>query len=643
MQDTHEVPTLRQNMAGLLVFTAFVLLCFFYGAAYNVVVFLAAVAALMTAVSLVGTTVLADGLRRCPAISSLLALFFIALAVSYQWSLSKDSSFLPSWSLALVPITFLIVRELGPWRSRLYAIVSLTVLCFALISLWKLLLSGEVASLPLTDPNNYGSFLYLTLIPWLYVYLRRQSEGGFNNWPLHIAAYVVAFVMFAATFATQSRTSAVIVFVALALYFTLTLLRRKSVIPVLSFGVLAIAAFFLEVSVVAAKASYGVQSIGEGTSVRLLLFDAALSIYQDNPLTGAGVFVFPLVYRTIRNPLDSDSNGGFAHNDYLQFLAEGGPLLVAALLFFALATVWRFATALFPLRSSAPMALPGSSFGIVIALGAVLAHAAVNFVMYTPVLALLIGLNAALIDWQSPSAVTQRSLKSFRLIVAGMLVWGWSCVGYLVLDTLSVGVFQRQAGIPFTQRFNGTPQQMLDYAQLAQRLNGSRGLPVFVEAAMRQYQLSQMQDSDVLVEATLDAYRRARATDPWNTNINLQMYAFVANQPRIAGQLTPQEEPAELLLQTIELDPVFVPGFDAIVAHYRALGREEVAYEVLRDRLTPWLPWLARSSKVDALRFVDYLQEWANRTGQSDYQVELSRVAAVVAAVQPMQRRTWFD
>ena len=121
------------------------------------------------------------------------------------------------------------------------------------------------------------------------------------------------------------------------------------------------------------------------------------------------------------------------------------------------------------------------------------------------------------------------------------------------------------------------------------------------------------------------------------------MYAFVVNQPGIAGQLTPQEDPAELLLQTIELDPVFVPGFDAIVAHYRALGREEDAYEVLRDRLTPWLPWLARSSKVDALRFVDYLRGWANRTGQSDYQVELSRVAAVVAAVQPMQRRTWFD
>ena len=110
-------------LAGLLVFLAFVLLCFFYGAASNVVVFLAAVAALMTGVSFVGTSALADGLRRYPAISSLLALFFFALAVSYQWSLSKDSSFLPSWTLALVPITFLLVRALGSWRSRVYVIV----------------------------------------------------------------------------------------------------------------------------------------------------------------------------------------------------------------------------------------------------------------------------------------------------------------------------------------------------------------------------------------------------------------------------------------------------------------------------------------------------------------------------------------
>ena len=442
MQDTHEVPAPRQMLAGLLVFLAFVLLCFFYGAASNVVVFLAAVAALMTGVSFVGTSALADGLRRYPAISSLLALFFFALAVSYQWSLSKDSSFLPSWTLALVPITFLLVRALGSWRSRVYVIVSLTVLGFALISLWNLLLHNEIAGLPLTDRNNYGSFLYLTLIPWMYVYLRRQAEGGVNNWPLHITAYTAAFVMFMATFATQSRTAVVIVFVALVLFLTLTLLSRKSVIPVLGFGILGIAAFFLAASFVSVQTSYGTQSLGAGTSVRLLLMDAALSIYRDNPLTGAGVFVFPLVYRTIREPMDNDSYGSFVHNDYLQFLAEGGPLLVSALVLFSLATVWRFAGALLPLRASVPLALPGSSFGVVIALGGILAHALVNFVMYTPVLALLVGLNAALIDWQAPSAITQRSLKSLRLVVIGTLVWGWLCLGYLGWTLCRPGFFR---------------------------------------------------------------------------------------------------------------------------------------------------------------------------------------------------------
>ena len=115
----------------------------------------------------------------------------------------------------------------------------------------------------------------------------------------------------------------------------------------LGFGILGIAAFFLAASFVSVQTSYGTQSLGAGTSVRLLLMDATLSIYRDNPLTGAGVFVFPLVYRTIREPMDNDSYGSFVHNDYLQFLAEGGPLLVSALVLFSLATVWRFAGALF--------------------------------------------------------------------------------------------------------------------------------------------------------------------------------------------------------------------------------------------------------------------------------------------------------
>ena len=154
MEFDHELFSPRRTFAGLLTFAAFLLLCFFYGTSVNASVFFLAAAALMTALTLIGSVVLSRSRGQSPWVSGLLALTLAALVLSYQWSLSKDSSFLPTWAIAMVPITFLIVQELGVWRSRLYALVSLAVLGFALLSLWQLVTLNERAMLPLTDANN---------------------------------------------------------------------------------------------------------------------------------------------------------------------------------------------------------------------------------------------------------------------------------------------------------------------------------------------------------------------------------------------------------------------------------------------------------------------------------------------------------
>ena len=627
----------------MLTFAAFLLLCFFYGTAVNATVFFTAAAALMAALTLIGSVVLSRSRSQSPWVSGLLALTLAALVVSYQWSLSKDSSFVPTWAIALAPLTFLIVQDLGVWRSRLYTLVSLAVLGFALFSVWELVTRNERAMLPLTDANNYGSFLYMTLIVWLYVYLRRCWEGGFSDWPVNVAAFVLALAMFTAVFATQSRTSAVIVCAALTIFLLLALVRRVSVVPVLVFAGLAVIGYFVATGLVTTTNSFAAEKLAEGAAYRGLLYTAALDVYQANPLTGAGIFVFPLLYRGLRSPLDQATAGEFVHNDYLQFLAEGGPLLLAALLIFAGATLWRFIAAGLQMLPTGRRELPGANFGFVLALGAVLAHALVNFVMFTPVLAFLIGMNAAFVDWQSLRTVAQARLRILRGVVAGLLIWGWLCVAYLGLDTLSVGVFQRQAGVPFASHFNSNPDKMLGYAQLARRLNDERGLPVFVEAAMYQHQLSQKPESELLRKRTLAGYRRARLADPWNTNVTLQMYAFVMNQPQLAPGLTAQEAPEQLLLQTIELDPVFAAGYEAIISHYRLAGREELAFEVLRNHLTVWLPWLAHANLPAARRFLAYLAGWAERTGDAAYLAELARLTVAVDAVQPIIRRTWFD
>ena len=115
--------------------------------------------------------------------------------------------------------------------------------------------------------------------------------------------------------------------------------------------------------------SFAAEKLAEGAAYRGLLYSAALEIYQANPLTGAGVFVFPLLYRGLRSPLDQATAGEFVHNDYLQFLAEGGPLLLVALVIFAGATLWRFGAAGLQMMPVGRRELPGANFGFVLALG----------------------------------------------------------------------------------------------------------------------------------------------------------------------------------------------------------------------------------------------------------------------------------
>ena len=76
---------------------------------------------------------------------------------------------------------------------------------------------------------------------------------------------------------------------------------------------------------------------------------------------GIGVFCFPLLYPSFRSLLEQDTAGLFVHNDYVQFLVEGGvPLLLfCSLLFVAL--VVRRAIMLVRLEPDRPEHLPISA------------------------------------------------------------------------------------------------------------------------------------------------------------------------------------------------------------------------------------------------------------------------------------------
>jgi hypothetical protein len=283
------------------------------------------------------------------------------------------------------------------------------------------------------------------------------------------------------------------------------------------------------------------------------------------------------------------------------------------------------------------------------ALGAALAHAAVNFTLFSPALAVVMGVAAARIFHSGPAPVAapdtaQRESQqkaSGMLLLAGLLV-GWIAWFYLALDTAIAGVLQNQPHIPFTASVRDDPDRMLKFAQAAQRLNGSRGVPVLGEAALLDQRLRQNPESAYLRERVLASYRRAAVVDPWNPLTHLLMANFITAQPAVAGLLREDEVPEVLLLKTISIDPLYVPGINALMDKFAREGRQVAGYRLLRRRVYPWLVLLARHDQAAAESYRRFMQVMAEAQGDRAFAAQLNELQPRMVQVGELVKDRWF-
>jgi len=121
-----------------------------------------------------------------------------------------------------------------------------------------------------------------------------------------------------------------------------------------------------------------------GPGSRAMIWSGTWSTFKANPILGVGVGAFQTVY-----PIYSRDTGSFliefAHNDYLQTLADGGLVTAALAVWFIIATFRDFARGL-RLRDPLPRALTlGAGAGIF----AILVHSLFDFNLQLPSNALL--------------------------------------------------------------------------------------------------------------------------------------------------------------------------------------------------------------------------------------------------------------
>lgn len=585
---------LRKLVAEGLLAGGFLVSCFFYGVGFNLsflwLVVLVPVALWWTA----GTERISSAISQQPGtMFSCLAILGCILVNHSFFSISVDTSFAPSWIAAVLPL-FAIACLLCS-GARVFQIMAWIVFLFATVSCVEYIVYEQRAHAPFFEPNNYVTFLYLAWLPWMLMRVAQENL----SWQVALTV-VVSFVVCMAMFATHSRFGiAVGVGSCLLLGF---LCWRKD------FG--RYHTVFTMAGVVAALFAYTVmQADGFGESAvagnpgvvaepnhRWLMIESAFHAAESfGSFGGIGLFNYASLYPMFRSPFEQETTGQFVHNDYVQLALEGGVWLILPLLFFVVLVAYR---CLRGLLSSEPW---DPRLAFLLAIGVAMVHAMVNFVFYILPLCILIGVAAA-----NGFARADNVMSVAAASVRGWVVKGlWWLVGlvlllnsaWLAVDVMLYGVFSNRSYLPFVSQIRSSNESMLVFARTVQKLNPDRGLPVLGEARIMDALLPPDADSPLTSDVN-DAYLRAIAADPWNSQVFTDYYEFLLRYPRYK-HASPTADPARLLRLAETLAPRDLRGFALRVDRYISNGDITGA----RREVSKLLEWceITHRKQADAL------------------------------------------
>ncbi len=624
----------RDISTAVLLLVSLVLATFFYGLGVNLEVLWIGVLALLLA-ALVSKP---DDLFRGWMAGSIWGwglplLVLVWLVIGYQFTLSPDSSYPVTWVLAAGPMAFLIAR--GNRASGWIVMgMRIWVAMLAGVSAARFFWLGERAYAPFNDPNIYATLLYVVLIPCMFEYLSiawRLREGR-GQWLRLCFVGVVTLALFA----TLSRSGAAIVLGALTIFMGVALLKRLALLPWVVLASTALLGFALVwlASGEAGSAAAG-ETLASGIGARTALIGSALAMFGERPLVGVGVFVFPLLYPSRRFLSEQSSNGMFVHNDYVQFLAEGGVLLAGCLVAFLVVTiVCSLRAVVSPTNGERFLRL-----GYLTALGAVLCHAMVNYLFYAFALCVAVGLTAAL-AWPV-AAEREQGSTHVRIGMNTLLALAFLAWGYLGVDVYINGVYQGSGRLPMAAAIRGDPERFRSFTDSVRVLNARRALPTLGDAVIRARELGE-RPTDAALERTLDAYRQAVSRDALNSAVYVEMYRFVSDRPELASQLREEESPEALLLKSVGLSPGYVPGIDLSVRTMLAAGDEARALEFLEQRVVPWLELIWRQSPTAYERLLEDMGQLVRRHPDSGLACALERERERVEGLFLHRRKVWF-
>ncbi|MDR7928397.1 O-antigen ligase family protein [Acidithiobacillus thiooxidans] len=343
-------------------------------------------------------------------------LWFVWFGLTLFWSGSPYSSWFYFWVLGALPLTFLVAIMIPEpvaeqfwvwfWRGILISAWILSAM-----ALWQyyqgmatnIILANLRPFGPLLDTNSFAAWLNLLFFPVLALYFVKDGrrQVSFLRGGVHLEAFfylLTLAVLLLAFFSTSSR-GGLLAWVCTMPFAVWGLWRQPAARSrFLVVTALVIIAFLLM------DYAHGYDLIGHlspgyitsniTTVSRKLMWIATWHMYLSHPWLGTGIGSYFLNYPAYRLPGELASAGTYAHNDYLEYLAEGGLINLGFLLSFAGILMY----AMYRLLYRAGKALQISdeqrltALGLVLGVFAITGHALGNFIFYNLPLSVLAGL-----------------------------------------------------------------------------------------------------------------------------------------------------------------------------------------------------------------------------------------------------------
>jgi len=319
--------------------------------------------------------------RKVAAVFVIGPMYLVISSLSYSYwpwlSLWMSASFV------LLPISALLISSC---RSISYKYFIYGFICAVFVnSLAILFLAYQDVGRPggfLDDPNLAANFCALALLSTLFL-IQEAPRKYF---------YLIVFVLGLALFISLSRGAVFSLVGAVTIYLSLCQYKK---LPwgraLLIFGLILVFSFLVSSVILESQSGLSGLSINdrpESLSDRFDMWRSAWGMFLEHPFFGTGLGTFALRYPALRAFTETSTTGFFAHNDYLQLLAELGILGFIAWFIVPLSL---FVLAVRSYLQADRKMGTGVHCLAISATSLVGAHSLFNFVMYHPVINVFLG------------------------------------------------------------------------------------------------------------------------------------------------------------------------------------------------------------------------------------------------------------